>query len=140
MLLALSSCGMALKTAVDRAQGGTSDTLTLFIGPVQSLNAYNSIEIVPFISAIGTQISPELLNDLNDKIVTNLFDNGVKQIKGGELRISGSVLHLPDDTLSKQIIVQVKFHDSATNQSIGIVNLLVRPTAFVALAQAWAPQ
>jgi len=121
MLFALSGCGMALKTAVDTARGGTSGTL--FIEPLQNLSSYESLEVIPFTSAIGEQITPKLLTDLNDKIVADLSENGVEQIKGGELRISGSVLHLLDDTLSKQIIVQVQFRDSATDQSIGIINI-----------------
>jgi len=121
LLLALSSCGMAIKTAVDTARGGISDTL--FIEPVQNLHTYNSIEVIPFTSAIGAQISPELLAELNEKIAADLSENGVTQIKGGELNVSGSVLHLLDDTLNKQIIVQVKFHDSATDQSVGIINI-----------------
>lgn len=121
ILLALNGCGMAVKTVVDTARGGTSDILV--VEPVQNLQSYDSLDIRPFTSAAGGQLKPNLLAHLNDKILANLSENGVKQARGSQLRVYGTVLHLTNEILKKQILVQVKFQDTVTGQSIGLVNV-----------------
>jgi len=122
VLLSLNGCGMAVMTVVDTARGGTCDFCV--IEPVQNLQAYDSLDIMPFTSAVGRRLNQELLAYLNDMILADLSENGVKEAQGRQLKVSGMVLHLADEVYQKQILVQVKFQDTVTGQSIGLVNVM----------------
>jgi hypothetical protein len=119
ILLVLNGCGMAVKTVMDTARGGTCDFFV--IEPVQNLQSYDNLDII-FTSAVGGRLNTKLLADLNDKILAGLSENSVKQTQGRQLRVLGAVLHLADGVLEKQILVQVRFQDAVTGQSIGLVN------------------
>lgn len=121
IFITLNGCGMAVKTVVDTARGGTSDLLV--VESVQNLRSYDSLDIMPFTNAIGGWLSPELLAYLNDRIFTHFSENGVRKTGEKQLRVSGTVLHLTDEILRKQIIVQVEFQDAVTGQSVGLVNV-----------------
>ncbi|MEN8179565.1 MAG: hypothetical protein ABFS39_13240 [Pseudomonadota bacterium] len=121
ILLSLTGCGLAVKTAVDTARGGTSDLLV--VESVHNLRSYDSLDIMPFTNAIGGRLSPKLLAYLNDRILDDLSENGLRKIGEKQLRVSGTVLHLTDDVFQKNILVQVRFEDAATGQSIGLVNV-----------------
>lgn len=126
ILLAMSlsntvGCGMVAMTVVDTARGGTSDILV--ISPVKNLQEYDSLDISPFTSNVGSLLSEELLGVLNNEIHLELskFRNGTGP--GRLLQVSGSVIHVDDGAFEKQIIVQVRLQDSADGQTIGLANI-----------------
>jgi len=121
-ILALNGCGLAVKGVADTALGGTSELLV--IEPVQDLQSYNSLEVIPFTSSVGGHLSTELLAYLNDKVAAYNSKRGLKQTEGRQLQLSGEVLHMTDGIYEKQILMQLKFLDPVAEQSLGLINVM----------------
>jgi len=121
-ILILNGCGLAVKGIADTALGGSCDFLV--IEPVQNLQPYDNLDIIPFTSSVGGRLNTKLLTYLNNKIDVYNYDNELKQMKGKQLQISGTILHLTDGFYEKQLLMQVKFHDPVTDQLLGLVNVM----------------
>jgi hypothetical protein len=117
----LPGCGIAVKTVFDTARGGTSDIH--IISPVRNLQAYDSLDVSPFTSAVGGLLNEALLDGLNNKIYAELSKFINKTGPDKRLRVSGSIIHIADGSFEKQIIVQVRLQDAADGNTVGMANI-----------------
>ena len=117
----MAGCGMAAKTLVETARGGTTEIQ--IISPVQNLQAYQHIDFKPFTSAVGGLLSEARLNELNNKINTELSKFKNETEPGKRLRLSGSIIHIVDGVYEKEIIVQVRLQDASDGRSLGMANI-----------------
>jgi hypothetical protein len=134
ILSIMSGCGIAVKTVVDTARGGTSDIL--IIRPVRNLQAYDSIDTMPFTSAVGGLLSEAFLNLLNNEIDAELSTFSNKTGSGKRLRVSGSIIHMDDGFFEKQIIVQVRLQDATDGRTIGLANIASQANSIRGLREA----
>ena len=117
----VSGCGIAAKTVIDTARGGTSDIY--IISPVRNLQAYGSLDISPFTSTVGGLLSEEILYRLNNRIHDELMNFNNKTTSGKQLQVSGSIIHIADGSFEKQIIVQFRLQDASDGQTVGLANI-----------------
>ncbi len=118
----LNGCGLAVKGVADTAMGGRSDLL--IINPIQDLQSYNNLTIIPFTSSVGGHLDNELLAHLNKKVTSYNSREKSKQPKGKQLLLSGTILHLTDGIYEKQILLQLEFKDQITGESLGLINVM----------------
>jgi hypothetical protein len=130
----LSGCGIAFKTVVDTARGGTCDNQ--IISPVRNLQAYDSLDISPFTSTVGGLLSEENLHRLNNRIHDALKNFNNKTATGNRLQVAGSIIHVADGFFEKQIIVQVRLKDASDGQTVGLAHITGQANSIRGLREA----
>ena len=130
----VSGCGIAAKTVIDTARGGTSDIY--IISPVRNLQAYDSLDIKPFTSTVGGLLSEALLDRLNNAIYAELLKLSNKTGHSKPLRVSGSIIHIADGAFEKEIVVQVRLQDATDGQTIGLANIASQANSIRGLREA----
>ncbi len=117
-----NGCGMVMMKAVSTARGGQNDLFV--VESIQNLQPYSNIELNPISESDNELLTPELLSYMNDRIFDGLSNSGATLEENGQLRVSGTVLHLTNSFKGKQILVQVKLQDTTTDSVIGVVNVM----------------
>jgi hypothetical protein len=117
----LSQYGFAASQAYMTARGGYGKIS--IIQPIQGLRSYNHIEIQPLESAIGEDISSELLKYLNGQIIEEVQKIEFEKPGGKTLLLRGKVIHLSDGVLEKYIVANVGLLDANTFKSLGVANI-----------------
>jgi len=121
LFLSVHGCGLAAQKAVQTARGGHGHFLT--INPVSNLSNYNSIAFVPLENAVGDNLSPDLLQEVNKSIAAQLLASGISTSGTKSLELRGKVIHIEDGVISNQILTQVELRDSQTGSSVGLANV-----------------
>jgi len=124
----LNGCGLAAKGLTDTVRGGISDPI--IIENVQDLHLYDSIEVIPFTSVVGVKLSTELLAYLNGKVTMYNSERNEGLNKERQFKLHGKMLYLTDDVYRKQILIQLKFNDSTTGDSLGMINVMGHANCF----------
>jgi hypothetical protein len=109
-------------SAVNTARGGENDLY--IVDSVEDLSSFPSLTLNQFTGGTNERLTPELLTYMNNEIHDGLSENGVDLSKGGQLRVSGSVIYLIDSFSHKQILVEVRLENSTTGYFLGSVNVL----------------
>ncbi len=117
----VSQYGFTASEAFMTARGGHGKAT--IIRPIQGLRNYTHIKIQPIGSAIGENISPELLKYLNAQIVEEVHKIQFEKPGGKTLLIRGKVIHLFDGVLEEYIVANVELLDTETHKSLGEANI-----------------
>lgn len=133
-LLANSATNFGATQAVNTARGAQS--IILIIEPIRNLADYNTLEFHPFQSAIGNNISPELLRLMNRKVAEELRHGQDGKANKKRLIVRGEVIHIDQGTLGNSIVVKVFLADGQTSQSLGLANVEGREEGFLGIEEA----
>ena len=117
----VSQYGFTASEAYMTARGGYAQII--IIRPVQGLRNYNHIKIQPLGSAIGENISPELLKYLNGQIVEEVHKIEFEKPGGKTLLVRGKVIHIFDGVLEEYIVANVELLDADTHVILGVANI-----------------
>jgi hypothetical protein len=133
-LLVNGATNFGTTQAFNTVRGGFAKVLV--IEPIQNLDTYSRLQFWPFQNSIGNNISPELLQTLNDKVSEAIgggmfFKAGMKV-----LVMKGEVIHIYQGILTDSIIVRVQLLDGKTGNSLGKANVEGREEGLLGIKEA----
>ena len=119
---------------VNTARGAHNNIL--IIEPIQNLGDYARITFEPFQSAIRSNISPELLTIVNERVSEKIGKSGLGKYGERTLVVKGEIIHIYRGTLSNSIVARVNLLDGKTGESLGVANVEGREEGFRGIEEA----
>lgn len=122
IMLISGGCFFAAKQAAQTARGGHGEYMV--IEQVYNLADYDHIAFESFDNDIGSHLSKDLQQEVNNAVKLELQDNGILGNQGRVLQMMGKVIHLEKFPIRKKIVVRVHLKDGSTGKSVGTANVI----------------
>ena len=126
--------GLGASEAIHTVRGGYYKIL--IIEPIHNLRSYGHVDFLPFGSAIGPGISPELLKIVNEKVSEKIRNSRFGKPGESTLIVKGEVININQGTLSCSILVKVQLLDKETDKSQGVANVEGKHEGFPGIDEA----
>jgi hypothetical protein len=117
LLVLISGCGFG----VTQTEKTASDILV--IGQIKNLQAYSRVDFKSFKSDIGTNISDNLLREVNEKTAKKLEQTEFNRPGGKALTVKGDIIHLDGASMRRYIVARVALADPETGETLGAANI-----------------